>query len=101
MTDTLDPDILYLRIAEGLASPIRSGTLARGERFPSVREMARQHGVAIGTVLQAYRSLEDAHLIEARPRSGYFVSAQRPLLPEPEASIYNDRERNDRAFFIR
>jgi DNA-binding transcriptional regulator YhcF (GntR family) len=85
----------------GLASPIRSGTLARGERFPSVREMARQHGVAIGTVLQAYRSLEDAHLIEARPRSGYFVSAQRPLLPEPEASIYNDRERNDRAFFIR
>jgi len=30
--------------------------------------------VSSGTVLQAYRMLEDSRLIEARPRSGYFVS---------------------------
>jgi NAD(P)-dependent dehydrogenase (short-subunit alcohol dehydrogenase family) len=31
-----------------------------------------------------------------------FRLVQRPLLPEPEASIYNDRERNDRVFsFVR
>ena len=77
---------LYLQIAESIASPIRAGTLARGERVPSVRELARRHSVSLGTVLQAYRLLEDSRLIEARPRSGYFVAARPARLPEPEAS---------------
>lgn len=79
-------DILYLRIAESLAIPIRAGRLARGERIPSVRELANSRGVSTGTVLQAYRMLEDAHLIEARPRSGYFVASRPARLPEPEPS---------------
>jgi DNA-binding transcriptional MocR family regulator len=79
-------DILYLHIAESLAAPIRAGTLGRGERIPSVRELAGSRGVSIGTVLQAYRVLEDAHLIEARPRSGYFVTARPARLPEPGPS---------------
>lgn len=79
-------ELLYRRIAETIAGSIRAGALVRGERVPSVREMARRHGVAASTIVQAYRWLEDARLLEARPRSGYFV-AQRPLrLPEPETS---------------
>ena len=80
-------DTLYLQIAERIAQPIRAGTLARGERIPSVRELARQQGVSLSTVVQAYRTLEDARLIEARPRSGYFVAARAPRLPEPEPSL--------------
>ena len=45
-TDDAPP--LYLQIAEQLAQLIRNGTLARGEKLPSVRELARQHGVARG-----------------------------------------------------
>src|SRR5262245_41274414 len=86
MQDQPPADVLYLRIAESIAAPIRAGTLTCGERIPSVRELARSRGVAIGTVQQAYRMLEDAQLIEARPRSGYFVAARSPRLPEPEAS---------------
>jgi DNA-binding transcriptional MocR family regulator len=78
--------MLYLQIAESIATPIRAGTLARGERVPSVRELARRHGVSLGTVMQAYRMLEDSRLIEARTRSGYFVAARPPKPPEPEAS---------------
>ncbi|NML17645.1 aminotransferase-like domain-containing protein [Azohydromonas caseinilytica] len=81
------PDTLYLRIADQLAGSIRSGTLARGERIASVRELARQQGVSMATVVQAYRTLEDARLIEARPRSGYFVAGRagrRP--PEPDTT---------------
>ena len=44
---------------------MRQGSLVRGQRLPSVRDTARQHGVAIGTAVQAYRWLEDAQLIEA------------------------------------
>ena len=80
-------DTLYLQIAESLAGPIRAGTLARGERIPSVRELARERGVSQATVVQAYRTLEDARLIEARARSGYFVAARPRRLPEPEPSL--------------
>jgi DNA-binding transcriptional regulator YhcF (GntR family) len=73
MQDDQSAEVLYLQLAHSIATPIRAGTLMRGERIPSVRELARSRAVSIGTVLQAYRMLEDAHLIEARPRSGYFV----------------------------
>jgi DNA-binding transcriptional MocR family regulator len=77
---------LYLQIAETIGHSIRAGTLERGARVPSVRETARRHGVSVSTAVQAYRSLEDAQLIEARPRSGYFVAARPPRLPEPGVS---------------
>ena len=78
---------LYLQLAEKIANAIRRGTLARGERVPSVREQARREGVSLSTVVQAYRWLEDSRWIEARPRSGYFVTARPPRLPEPETSL--------------
>jgi DNA-binding transcriptional MocR family regulator len=85
---TAPDDALYLQIADHIARSIRAGTLARGERIPSVRDLARQQGVSMSTVLQAYRLLEDQRLVEARPRSGYFVSAVRtPRPPEPDTSL--------------
>lgn len=77
---------LYLQIATQMAELIRNGTLARGARMPSVRELARQRGVAQSTVVQAYHWLEDARLVAARPRSGYFVAARPVALPEPSVS---------------
>lgn len=79
-------DTLYLKIAESMAGLIRAGTLTRGERIPSVRMLARQHGVSHATVVQAYRTLEDSRLIEARPRSGYFVAARPARIAEPDTS---------------
>lgn len=77
---------LYQSLAETVARSIRGGTLVRGERLPSVRDLARQHGVSLATAVQAYRWLEDARLVEARPRSGWFVAARPPQLPEPDTS---------------
>lgn len=77
---------LYQQIAGQLAELVRNGTLARGEKLPSVRELARQHSVAQTTVVQAYHWLEDARLVVARPRSGFFVAPRPSLLPEPTAA---------------
>ena len=74
---------LYLQIAEQLSQAIRQGTLARGKKLPSVRETARQYEVAQTTVVQAYHWLEDARLIVARPRSGFYVASRSVELPEP------------------
>jgi DNA-binding transcriptional MocR family regulator len=60
-----------------------------GERMPSVRQLARQHGISLGTAFQVYYYLENSGVLEARPRSGYFVRARslpRMPLPRPSAS---------------
>ncbi len=75
-----------MQLADRMARSVRAGTLKRGERLPSVRELAAQHAVSLSTAVQAYRWLEDARLIEARPRSGYYVAARPPRLPEPQVS---------------
>ncbi|BCU75880.1 PLP-dependent aminotransferase family protein [Luteolibacter sp. LG18] len=70
----------YEMLANRLAELIRGGTFAPGDRMPSVRQSSHEHRVSISTVMEAYRRLEDTGLIEARPRSGYYVKA--PVLSE-------------------
>jgi DNA-binding transcriptional MocR family regulator len=77
---------LYEQVANQVAGLIEQGILRLGERIPSVRNLHRQLGVSLSTVLQAYLLLEDQGLIEARPRSGYYVKARLHKLP-PKTSI--------------
>jgi DNA-binding transcriptional MocR family regulator len=73
---------LYARIARHYRGAIQSGALAPGAAMPSVRALTRLHQVSLSTALQACRSLEDEGLLEARPRSGYFVlTPRRALIP--------------------
>ncbi|WP_290902983.1 PLP-dependent aminotransferase family protein [Aquabacterium sp.] len=64
---------LYEQLAESLEQRIREGQLRPGERLPSVRQACTQAQVSAATVFQAYYLLESRGLIEARPRSGYYV----------------------------
>lgn len=65
--------VLYRDVAARLEGLIGTGALRAGERIPSVRRMARQLGVSVSTVLEAYALLESRGLVEARPQSGHFV----------------------------
>jgi DNA-binding transcriptional MocR family regulator len=65
----------YEQFAEQISSQIRTGVLRPGERIPSVRTASANGKLSAGTVLQAYRLLEDRGEIQTRPRSGYYVSA--------------------------
>ena len=94
------PGLLYQRLADEVASAIERGLLRAGERLPSVRATCQQRGVSPATVFQAYALLEERGLIEARPRSGYYVRAQRkprralpsaaPVQPQPAAVSVSD-----------
>ena len=76
---TMKPAFLrYESLAEDLGGMIATGTLAAGDRLPSVRRLARERRVSVSTVVQALRQLEDRGLVEARPQSGFFVR-HRPL----------------------
>jgi len=80
-------ELLYQSLADRIAVTIEAGTLRPGERLPSVRQACAAQEVSPATVLQAYALLEARGLIEARPRSGYYVRARiGSRLAEPEMS---------------
>ncbi|ACE84358.1 GntR family transcriptional regulator MpaR [Cellvibrio japonicus] len=77
----------YEQFAAEIAELIRSGVLAPNEKVPSVRTASRTYQLSPSTVFQAYYLLESRGLIQARPRSGYFVCAQaNRALAEPGMS---------------
>ncbi len=74
----------YHDLADQTEKLITEGVLRPGDRLPSVRKACRIHDVSPITVTQAYYLLESRGLIEARPKSGYFVRARIGRnLPEP------------------
>lgn len=75
----------YLELADQTEKLIADGVLRTGDRLPSIRQACRVHDISPITVTQAYYRLESRGLIEARPKSGYFVRARLgQSLPEPE-----------------
>ena len=78
LTDTPAPKTLYERLASEFLAQIQAGVLRPGDRLPSVRRVSVQKELSITTVRQAYQTLEDRGLIEARPQSGYYVRWRRP-----------------------
>ncbi|HAF55106.1 MAG TPA: GntR family transcriptional regulator, partial [Thauera sp.] len=76
---------LYQDFADRTAKLIADGVLRAGDKLLSVRQACKTHAVSPITVTQAYHLLESRGLIEARPKSGYFVRARLgSKLPEPE-----------------
>ena len=74
MTEALD-------IYEQYRGLIVSGRLGSGERLASVRQVASDLGVAIGTAAKAYRMLEADGLVTTRAGAGTRVSATAAVLP--------------------
>lgn len=72
--DLRDATPPFEQIREQIASLIAIGQLADGSRLPTVRALAGDLGVAVGTVARAYKELEAAGLIESRRRLGTIVT---------------------------
>jgi len=67
-------DKLYQQIATALSAQISHGIFQPGEKIPSLRKVAHQHGVSLATAQAAYHLLEKRGIIESIPQSGYYVS---------------------------
>ena len=64
----------FEQIRGQVAGLIASGALSPGDRLPTVRDLASDLGVAVGTVQRAYRELEAAGLLTSRRRHGTTVA---------------------------
>src|SRR5436190_12936378 len=75
-------DHIYLQVAGGLEKMIADDILKIGDKLPSVRMLSEEYGISMGTAFQAYYHLEGKGLIEARPKSGYYVRFNHKRFPE-------------------
>ncbi|GAA1149144.1 aminotransferase class I/II-fold pyridoxal phosphate-dependent enzyme [Nesterenkonia lutea] len=57
-------------IAEQVRELISTGTLTGGMRLPTVRDLATELGVSVGTIAQAWSLLRESNLVETRRRGG-------------------------------
>lgn len=80
-----DPTALpkYVQTAEMLIREIAAGRLVAGERLPPEREMARDLGLAVGTLRKALADLEHRGLLDRVQGSGNYVKSG-----AEEAGIY-------------
>jgi GntR family transcriptional regulator len=60
----------YEQIRTQVATMAATGVLPVGTRLPPIRQLARDLGLAGGTVARAYRELEAAGVIVTRGRHG-------------------------------
>lgn len=64
----------YKIIAEILEKKISDKLWIGGEKLPSIQKLVEQYQVSKNTVIHALRELEASGLIEARPKTGNFVT---------------------------
>lgn len=69
----------YQQLESWLLQGIQEHRWQPGKRLPSIRELCRQKELSKATVMHALQRLEAMGVIEARPKSGYFVTS----LPAP------------------
>ncbi|MEO6700746.1 MAG: GntR family transcriptional regulator [Jatrophihabitantaceae bacterium] len=63
----------YQQLVQQVRRALRLGLLVAGDQLPTVKEVAGQLAINPNTVLKAYRELEHAGLVAARPGVGTFV----------------------------
>ncbi len=69
----------YKQIANRLTSAMADGTLAHGDRLPTIRELNERLGVNPNTVAKAYRELALKGLIDGQRGFGSFVKLDDPV----------------------
>ncbi len=57
-------------IAEQIRRLVASGELSAGMRLPTVRDVAQEIGVSVGTIAQAWGILREENVVETRRRGG-------------------------------
>jgi DNA-binding transcriptional regulator YhcF (GntR family) len=84
----------YLQLAQQVRHALRLGLLQPGDQLPTAREVVAKLAVNPNTVLKAYRELERAGLVAARPGQGTFV--RRTLAggnPQAQARLRRELDR--------
>ena len=65
---------VYKQIINTICTAVSSGTLKKGERLPTIKELTAQLNVNPNTVAKAYRELDLKGVITSKRGNGSFIS---------------------------
>ena len=86
--DPTSPVPPFEQIRSQITTMIVTGALSAGSRLPTNRQLAKDLGLAEGTVARAYREMETEGAITAKGRHGTFVA---PRQRQPSRKDVNRR----------
>ncbi|MDR7384668.1 GntR family transcriptional regulator [Promicromonospora iranensis] len=72
--DLASPVPVYEQIRSQVSALVAVGGLRPGDRLPASRDLARDLGIAVGTVQRAYRELEASGVVTSRRRVGTVIA---------------------------
>lgn len=84
MAETRD-EYRYQQLEQQLLAGIQQQRWRLGERLPSIRDLCQQFEASKATVQHALQRLEAQGLLEARPKSGFYVSLRPGAIDKPVA----------------
>lgn len=73
--DPDNPTPPYEQVRRQIAGLVATGVLREGDRLPPLRQLARDLGLAVGTVGRAYAELEAAGVLVSRRGAGTRIAA--------------------------
>ncbi|WP_083631151.1 GntR family transcriptional regulator [Labilibacter marinus] len=71
---------IFQQIGDNICDRILSGSLAVGDKVPSVREQAATLGVNHNTIMRTYSELQRDEIITNKRGIGYFVAKEAPSM---------------------
>lgn len=88
--DYRDARPIYTQICDGFRDLIRREILGKGEKLPSVRELATQLTINPNTIQRAYRELEMQGWVASVPGKGCFVCGVPFGQPDPTQALLQE-----------
>jgi GntR family transcriptional regulator len=88
----------YMQIVQQVRHALRLGLLREGDQLPTVKEVVARLAINPNTVLKAYRELEHAGLVTARPGVGTFATGS---LADPALAEHGPLRRELRGWIIK
>ncbi|WP_032121903.1 FadR/GntR family transcriptional regulator [Clostridium amazonitimonense] len=80
---------VYEKVVEQIKDMIIKGTLKKGDKLPTERELAERLGVSRTSIREAIRALEVIGLVESRQGSGNFIRESfKDILLEPLSMMF-------------
>lgn len=72
---------IYRQIVEAVKFEVARGDLAKGDRLPSLRNLANELGINMRTVVKAYDEIVHAGLAVRQHGRGVFITAPQGVMP--------------------
>ena len=85
---------IYSQLVAQIKLGIAAGTLSRGERLASVRDLAAEAGVNPNTMQRALQELERQGLVYSQRTSGRFVTEDREMIETAKSSLAAEQVRS-------